>query len=208
MKRTWFVLLLVPILACKTVTSPATIEPTQVVAPTATIFPAFTTSPDPAIYGDIEIVGTHEFITQTRAALALLEQKDGGAFRKIQTYIGIIEQGEHSGMWVWEQPPRYEVGDATAFYSLTWYASTIAHDATHSELYHQYALAHPGESVPAEVYASVEVERFCNAYQLEVLKRIDAPQDEIDYMSTLDGTHCDVDKDGDCDWADYQNRDW
>jgi hypothetical protein len=206
MKCTWLILLFLSALACGTLV-PA-IETTQIITPTSTNFPTPTAQTDPTTYGNISIAGTPEFISQTRAALALLEQKDGEAFQKIQTYIGIIWQGEHSGMWVWEVPPRYEVGDATAFYSVTWYASTIAHDATHSELYQQYALAHPGEVVPEQVYASVEVEQFCNGYQLEVLKRIGAPQSEIDYMSTLDGTHCDVDEDGDCDWVDYQNRDW
>jgi hypothetical protein len=159
-------------------------------------------------YGGIKIIGDLKFTSQTQAALNLLEQKDPTTFEKIQTYIGIIEQGEHSGMWAWEIPPRYEVGYATAFYSITWYASTIAHDATHSELYTQYQMAHPGQPVPQEAYGGVEIERFCIGYQREVAKRIGAPQSEIDYLSTLDGTHCDIDHDGDCDWDDYQNRDW
>jgi hypothetical protein len=163
---------------------------------------------DPSIYGSIKINGNSEFVAQTRAALTLLEQKAPDAFTKTQTYVGIIEQGEHSGMWTWEQPPRYEVGDATAFFSVTWYASTIAHDATHSELYAQYQAAHPGQLVPDNAYGGVEIERFCIGYQLEVSKRIGAPQSEIDYLSTLDGTHCDVDHDGDCDWDDYRNRNW
>jgi hypothetical protein len=162
----------------------------------------------PSNYGGIEIMGDTEFIQQTRTALALLEQKAPDAFRKVQIYIGRIEQGEHSGMWAWEDPPRYEVGDATAFFSVTWYASTIAHDATHSELYARYQAAHPGESVPRTAYGGVEIERFCISYQIEVSRQISAPQNEIDYLSTLDGTHCDLDRDGDCDWDDYQNRDW
>jgi len=167
-----------------------------------------TPTSDLSKYGKVKINGDSGFITQTRAALALLEQKDPSAFNKTQTYIGIIEQGEHSGMWAWEDPPRYEVGDLTAFYSVTWYASTIAHDATHSELYAQYQAAHPGEFVPDNAYGGVEIERFCIGYQLEVSKRIEAPQSEIDYLSTLDGTHCDLDRDGDCDWDDYRNRNW
>jgi hypothetical protein len=163
---------------------------------------------DPSNYGGIEINGNSEFVTQTRAALTLLEQKAPGAFKKIQTYIGIIEQGEHSGMWAWENPPLYEVGDATAFFSVTWYASTIAHDATHSELFAQYQAAHPNQPVPENAYGGVEIERFCIGYQLEVSKLIEAPQSEIDYLSTLDGTHCDIDHDGDCDWDDYRNRNW
>jgi len=162
----------------------------------------------PSSYGGIEIRGNAEFVTQTIEALTLLEQKAPVAFIKIQTYVGIIEQGQHSGMWAWEQPPRYEVGDTTAFFSVSWYASTIAHDATHSELYTQYQAAHPGEAVPEDAYGGVEIERFCIGYQLEVAKQIGAPQGEIDYLSTLDGTHCDLDNDGDCDWEDYQNRNW
>jgi hypothetical protein len=162
----------------------------------------------PSHYSGIEIRGNAEFVKQTRAALILLDQKAPAAFEKIQTYIGMIEQGEHSGMWAWENPPRYEVGNATAFFSVTWYASTIAHDATHSELYAQYQAAHPNQPVPEVAYGGVEIERFCIGYQLDVSKQIGAPQSEIDYLSTLDGTHCDLDHDGDCDWDDYQNRNW
>ncbi|CAG1013010.1 hypothetical protein ANAEL_04575 [Anaerolineales bacterium] len=162
----------------------------------------------PSSYGGIEIRGEDQFVAQTIAALTLLEQKAPDTFQKIQTYVGIIEQGEHSGMWAWEVPPRYEVGDSTAFFSITWYASTIAHDATHSELYTQYQIAHPGEPVPDSAFGGVEIERFCIGYQLEVARRIGAPQSEIDYLSSLDGTHCDLDNDGDCDWEDYQNRNW
>lgn len=172
------------------------------------IQPTPTPTGDPTYYGGIKIKGNTAFIAQTRAALTLLKEKDPEAFKKIRTYVGIIEQGEHSGMWAWEVPPRYEVGDATAFFSVTWYASTIAHDATHSELYAQYQIAHPGELVPDDAYGGVEIERFCIGYQLEVAKRIGAPQGEVDYLSTLDGTHCDLDSDGDCDWQDYQNRNW
>jgi hypothetical protein len=167
-----------------------------------------TPTSDPSIYGRIKIKGNSKFVAQTRAALALLEQKAPDAFVKIQTYIGIIEKGQHSGMWAWEQTPRYEVGDTTAFFSVTWYASTIAHDATHSELYAQYQAAHPNETVPEDAYGGVPIERFCIGYQLDVARRIGAPQSEIDYLSTLDGTHCDLDNDGDCDWEDYQNRNW
>jgi len=196
----------------------ACVGQTQPIANTPLIFlptlqstpqiPQSTAISNPTIYEGIKIKGNSEFIAQTRAALTLLEQKSPDAFKKIQTYVGIIEQGEHSGMWAWEQPPRYEVGDVTAFFSVTWYASTIAHDATHSELYAQYQAAHPGEPVPEEAYGGVEIERFCIGYQLDVAKRIGAPQSEIDYLSTLDGTHCDLDHDGDCDWDDYENRNW
>lgn len=110
-------------------------------------------------------------------------------------------------MWAYLVPPKYVVADDTAFPSVTWYASTIAHDATHSELYHEYKTKY-SSVVPYDIWSGVSAERFCNAYQLDVLKRIGAPQYEIDYLSSLDGTHCDIDHDGDCDWNDYDNRGW
>ncbi len=205
------ILLWLVLTACIGVTFPATntpqgIPPTLEQLPTGP--PASPHLTSPFDYKSIEIRGGGDFIAQTIAALDLLKEKAPDAFQKIQTYVGIIEQGEHSGMWAWEIPPRYEVGDATAFFSVTWYASTIAHDATHSELYAQYQAAHPGEIVPDDAYGGVEVERFCIGYQLEIARRIGAPQSEVDYLSSLDGTHCDLDHDGDCDWEDYQNRDW
>jgi hypothetical protein len=184
------------------------------VIPTITSTPTFIppslvpTTDDPTIYGGIKIEGSQAFIDQTRAALALLESLAPDAFLKTQKYVGVIQQGQHSGMWAWEEPPRYEVGDPTAFYSVTWYASTIAHDATHSELYHQYQAAHPGEPVPDDAWGGVEIERFCIGYQLDVARRIGAPASEVEYLASLDGTHCDVDGDNDCDWDDYYQRDW
>lgn len=207
----WFYLPLVLFInaACIGTTLPlSTPSASETLPANAQSFIQPTAASDPAIYGGIQIKGNSEFIAQTRAALTLLEQKDPYAFKKIQTYVGIIEQGEHSGMWAWENPPRYEVGDVTAFFSVTWYASTIAHDATHSELYAQYQSAHPGETVPESAFSGVDIELFCIGYQTEVAKHIGAPQSEIDYLLTLDGTHCDLDNDGDCDWVDYENRNW
>lgn len=199
----------------------ATVTPTQrsvatpAASPTMTILFANTPTPSPTSEGDspviyegIRIVGNADFIDQTRRALSLLETKAPDAYQKVLSYVAIIEQGDRSGMWAAEELPRYEVGDETAFFSVTWYASTIAHDATHSELYHRYLAEHPGQSVPADVWTGIEVERFCNAYQLDVAKRIGGPANEVDYLAGLTGTHCDVDGDGDCDWDDYVLRDW
>jgi len=156
----------------------------------------------------IEIIGTDRFISQTKMALSLLETLAPDAYNKVMTYVGVIEQGERSGMWAYEDPPRYEVNDSTAFYSITWYASTIAHDATHSELYHEYLAAYDGEDVPADAWGGVTAERFCLSYQLVVLKKIRGPRHEVKYLASLTGTHCDMDGDGDCDWDDYNSRDW
>lgn len=195
----------------------STTRPLTVKHPTLTPEPPVTSntpqtasSPNDVVvinYGKIAVVGKKKFLDQTSLALNLLQNQSPDAYRKIEKYVGVIEQGEHSAMWAWETPPRYEVGDRTANYSTTWYASTIAHDATHSQLYHEFLAAH-GEPVPEDTWASVTAEQFCIAYQLVVLKEIDAPTSEIEYLETQTGTHCDVDNDGDCDWADYDARDW
>ena len=156
----------------------------------------------------VDVRGDEGFVEQTRAALELLAADAPDAYQKILTFVGVIEQGQHSGMWAFESPPRYEVGEATALSSLTWYASTIAHDATHSELYYTYRQTHPGQAIPQEAWADVASERFCIAYQLDVAARIGAPASETEYLASLTGDHCDVDLDGDCDWDDYYARDW
>jgi hypothetical protein len=188
-----------------TVAIPSTPAMAPATVPVTVTRAASATAPAPG--GPVTLIGNAAFVEQTQAALLLLQTKAPDAYNKVEAYVGIIEQSEHSGMWAAEDPPRYTVGDATAFYSVTWYASTIAHDATHSELYHQY-LASYGAPVPDDVWTGVEVERFCNAYQLDVLKRIGGTSAEIEYLAGLDGTHCDIDNDGDCDWDDYSGRDW
>lgn len=155
----------------------------------------------------IKIIGNNEFITQTEDALALLQNLMPNSFEKVQQYVGMIEQGEHSGMWAYEDPPKYVVSDTTAFFSVTWYAGTIAHDATHSELYHEY-LNRYGFPVADDIWSGVSAEIFCIKYQIDVMEKINAPQFEIQYLNDLDGTHCDIDGDGDCDWDDYNGRDW
>ncbi|MCK5355401.1 MAG: hypothetical protein KAJ63_09810 [Methyloprofundus sp.] len=147
---------------------------------------------------NIKIIGSHEFITQTEAALELLKNLAPLAFEKTQKYIGIIEQGQYSHMWANEISPRYEVDDMTSFYSIKWHAGAIAHEATHSELYHEYQAKH-GLPVPANIWSSVDAEKFCIQYQIDVMKKMNAPQFDIDYLSELDGTGSGCDIDGNCD---------
>jgi len=158
-------------------------------------------------YYPCEIRGNADFVRQTQMALTLLWNRAPDAYLKVEKYVGVIAQDGRSGMWAYEKPPRYAVSDKTAFYSLTWYTSTIAHDTTHSELYHEYLAAH-GAPVPDDAWTGIEVERFCIAYQLDVLRRIGGTKEEIDHLGYQTGTHCDADGDGDCDWDDYNLRDW
>jgi len=160
---------------------------------------------------DTKVAGSAEFVERTQAALALLERRAPLCLQKISKYIGLIEQGNHSGMWAYEKPPRYEVHSDTSKASVTWYASTMAHDATHSELYHQNLDAHAGLHTDAltDCWTGRAAERVCNAYQVEVLERIGAPIGEIRHLHDCGGCgHADVNGDGKLDWADYEAREW
>jgi len=51
--------------------------------------------------------------------------------------------------------------------------------------------------VPADIWSSIDAEKFCIEYQIEVMKKMKAPQADIDYLNTLDGTSCGID--GNCE---------
>ncbi len=160
------------------------------------------------VYGyEIEIIGSAEFKQQVTRALARVSEKAPDAYQMITDYVGRIEYNERSGMLAYETPPTYQLSSVTAFYSVSWCASTIAHDAYHSKLYHEYRKKH-GEPVSYDAWAGFEAEKKCIAFQLEVLKKIEAPLDEITYCISLDGTHGDVNKDGKLDSEDYDLRSW
>lgn len=156
---------------------------------------------------DIEVLGSREFIAQVTTALDLLRNQAPEEYELIRGNVGRIRQGQHSGMAAYEEPPTYEMNDRTAFYSLTWCASTIAHDAYHSKLYHDYKTSF-GEPVPEDVWTGQQAELECMEFQAEVLRKIGAPEGEIRYLNSLDGTHYDVDKNGRYDENDYNARDW
>jgi len=135
--------------------------------------------------------------------MLLLKAKDRDAYAIVTNYIGRIQHGERSGMWAYKTPPTYEMGDATAFYSLTWCAATIAHDSFHSKLYHEYLKAH--DAVPDSVWIGKTAERQCMKHQLAVMKRIGATQWEIEHaQKQADGHYA---KDNET-WDDYEKRKW
>ncbi len=166
-------------------------------------------SPSQAPYVDhrIEIVGSDNYVGRVKDALALLADRAPDAFADVERYVGRIQHSERSAMWAHFEPPTYKMSDRTAMASLTWCAGSIVHEAHHSKLYHEYRAAH-GTPVPSSAYGGVRRERECIEQQLKVARRIGASRYEIQYLESLDGTHGDVDKDGDSDWADYFWQDW
>ncbi len=148
------------------------------------------TKTESEIVNKIQIVGSNEFIIQTKASLEILKNLAPIEFEKIQKYVGIIEQGEFSHMWAFESPPRYEVSDKDSFYSLKWYAGAIAHETKHSELY-QAHLAKYGLPVPDSIWSSDIAEKICLDHQIIVMTIIGAPQSDIDFINGL-SADCDI----------------
>lgn len=155
----------------------------------------------------IEIEGSLKYRKQVEDCLNLLSKKVKIEYKLIKDNIGIISQNGKSGMRAWENPPRYQMSDRTAFYSLTWCAGTIAHDAYHSFLYKKYSPVGGGKP-PYEKWAGISSEKKSIEFQLSVMRKIGASDHEINYLKSLDGTHGDVNGDGKLDNEDYRLRNW
>ena len=159
-------------------------------------------------FDDLKIQGSLKFRKQVTDALVLLREKSPHAYEVVTNHVRVITQARRSGMRLDLSMPTFELANPTAYYSITWCASAIAHDSMHSKIYRDYVKAHPGAQRTEDWSAQVEEEKKCNAHQLQVLRDIGAPTLEINHCAGQDGTHADVNKDGKYDWDDYQKGDW
>ena len=151
-----------------------------------------------------EIIGSARFTNQVHRAILLLKAQDTNAYAIVTNYVGRIQGGERSGMWAYQTPPTYEMSDASAFYSVTWCAATVAHDSFHSKLYRDYKKDH-GDQVPDTVWTGIAAEQQCMKFQLSVMEHIGASKWEIDYArKQADGHYV---KDGET-WSEYNRRPW
>jgi hypothetical protein len=139
----------------------------------------------------IEIVGSSRFTVQIKRALALIKEKAPEDFKIIEENIQRIEESAHSGMDAVADKPTFYFTEKSAFESLTWCIGDIAHDSWHSKLYHDYKKQH-GLPVPDNVWQGRDIEKECMKHQIAVLKKVDAPETEINYICSLDGSYADV----------------
>lgn len=154
--------------------------------PPAVTTPAPTPSSKPVFTTQVKIVGDEACQTNTLDALKLLSEKAPIHYTTVQSHIGIIQcTAQGSGMFAYENPPLYKVGDATRNAGTIWYASTIAHDAGHSKLYRDYLSNHPGESVPGDVWTGESAERACLDAQYDALSKIGGSQSQLDYVENI-----------------------
>lgn len=149
----------------------------------------------------IKIVGDDTCKQQTNDALNLLKTKDYDHYVYVTNYVGIIECADQgSGMFAYENPPRYLAGKSTREAGSIWYAGTIVHDATHSKLYNDYLKNHPNETVPANVWSGKDAEQKCIDIQVDALAKIGADQAVIDYAkNAINANYWDVP---------YDQRNW
>ncbi|MES2049186.1 MAG: hypothetical protein V4447_12360 [Pseudomonadota bacterium] len=149
--------------------------------------PAFPPRPG---HQDLEVVGDERFQERVRAALSLLKSRDSQAYSVVSGYVGRIQQSDHSGMRAYADPPTFFMSDASAMYSVTWAAASIAHDAYHSKLYFDYRGAHPGTAVPDGAWKGISMETKCMKFQIAAMRNIGATQREIDHaIADLDGRY-------------------
>lgn len=142
----------------------------------------------------IIVEGNKKFLTQTKKALSLLRKSVPFLYKRvILTGIKKIRPHKTSGMNVFAKIPTFEVGETTAFYSLKWYASVMAHEACHSKTYFGYKKKYK-KRVPIKVYKSQKAELECIKFQIKVAKQIKLSILDIKYLESLDGSHAKLSK--------------
>lgn len=158
-------------------------------------------------YDGIRVSGSDEFDSKIVSALELLKEKDPEAYEIVLEYVDVIKESPRSGMKAYGLFATCELSNVSLSYSNTWSASVIAHESYHSKLFHDYQ-KEISTIVPDHNWIGQEAELKCLAHQAKTLKNIDAPLVEINHCENSDGTHADIDGDGDYDWDDYYLRDW
>lgn len=150
-------------------------------------------------YRSLKIIGEEKFVETIKRSLNILRYQAPGAFTMVRQHVGKIQQGKPTRMWTSENPPTMTIDRKSAYHTDTFTAGIIVHEACHSKLYKEGGNADP------EDYDAIQKEELeCIEYEKNVLRQIGAPQYEIEMAESQDGTHFDIDKDGDFDLEDYK----
>ena len=121
----------------------------------------------------IEIKGPEEFLEATVNALNLLRQRDLENYQMVQDYLGRIESVKKgSGVYMWESPPRFVVGEKSVEVPTRIYASSIVHDAYHSKLYNDALRNGSDKAIALGVSTGRGAELACVRIQSEALAKI------------------------------------
>jgi hypothetical protein len=127
-----------------------------------------------------KIIGDSKYAAKIAEALNILQKAAPDQYKMAAKYIRVIDAVKSgSGMYVWENPPRFAIGELSIEpfgpsdrMSQVWLAGIITHDATHSKLYQDYKAKNPGSDVPNNVYSGEEAESKCLAVQYDTVEMI------------------------------------
>ena len=150
-----------------------------------------------SVFEGIEILGSDSFIKHTKVALAVLG--NSYSFDEVRPYLARIKQSTRSGMRAYDDPPTFDVGEATWTESSIWYAGTIAHDAYHSLLFHKYKEENKGEEPHPDVWTGSGAEKKCLEFQLQVLQELLTEDGITDYLEIVKTNPT---------YQDIEERDW
>ncbi|MHC4564804.1 MAG: hypothetical protein ACYTE3_03510 [Planctomycetota bacterium] len=121
----------------------------------------------------IQIKGPEGFPEATVKALNLLRQKDPENYQMIKDYLGRIEcVKKGSGVFMWERPPRFVVGEKSVEVPTRIYASSIVHEAYHSKLYNDALRNGRDKAEALGVSTGRKAELACAEMQGESLAKI------------------------------------
>lgn len=119
-------------------------------------------------------------------ALKILFDKDKKLFDFVVSNLGKIEcTVSGSGVYVWESPPRFQVGVATSNADPLWYASVLVHESCHIKQFKRSEGQNQPSDVSQKEYSGEKAEIECLGIQLEALKRLGADQLKIDYLENV-----------------------
>ena len=141
-------------------------------------------------------IADSEFRPKIQRCLSLLIHcaKDDG-YLYINKYNLKIRAARASGANFGDK--SIDIARATFDASDTWLASVLVHEAVHFQ-----------QRKERRYQATVADEREANSYQLEILRKLGAPSNEITHLQQQTGTHADLNGDGIYDDADYQMRNY
>lgn len=137
----------------------------------------------------IKIVGHRDFVVQVKRSLWLTRDNYPFSFVTTKKYVGVIQESATTSYMVCNAtPPVCLLARKDAFSSITWCASTIAHETCHSKLYNDYRMQ-VGEPVPLWISVGPAAEHQCLRSELAVLEFLDAPNSEIDWIRRGDASY-------------------
>ena len=147
------------------------------------------------VEGNAAFIPDDEFKKGIQNALDILKEKAGTNYTEITTNVDKIVAFEKSGSDVYQS--TVQIARRTFDSSQTWLASVLVHESCH-------IAQHNGK----KKWTGLEAEVECNKIQLETLRLIGAPQNEITYMLSQTGEHFDENGDGKFNKKDYELRDY